>query len=160
MNIIKNINKLTGFTQEDLTMMEQAAILHKRYNNITFKIIEVNPKKVIIQAVQGKSATGKYFPQKLLVDIVHETFDRFFKGRTMNVHAVPFQESRVNQVTDAWIRYNMEETGTKLKDIASDTGIDYSHLSSVINGNQELSQPMKAMFYFYFLSRKTQPIKL
>jgi hypothetical protein len=150
MNLIKNFRLLKGFSNEDLEMMEHAAVVHQRYNNITFKIIEINDKKVIIQAVQGKNAAEKYFEQKRLVEIVHETFDRFFKGRTMNVHAVPFVESPANKVTAEWIRNKMTETGTKLKDMAVDTGVDYSYLSSLTNGSDPLSQPIKALFYYYF----------
>jgi hypothetical protein len=154
MSLIKNLRLLSGHSQEDLTMMEHAAVTHQRFSNITFKIIEVSDKKVIIRATQGKNPAGNYFSQKRLVEIVHETFDRFFPGKTMNVHAVPFQESPVTIVTAEWIRAQMLSTGTKLKKIASDTGIDYSYLSSITSGSEPLSQPMKAMFYYYFTNSK------
>jgi hypothetical protein len=53
-------------------------------------------------------------------------------------------------VNSGWISNEMKKTDIRLKDIATDTGIDYSQLSGLITGNRELSQPMKALFYFYF----------
>jgi hypothetical protein len=154
MALLKNIHMLSDLDQKSVDLMEHAALQHKRYSNITFKIVEVAPKKVIIQAVQGKSAAGNYQTQKRLVEIVHETFDRFFPGKKIHVHAVPFKESMANRVDPDWIRGKMTATGIRLKDIASDTGIDYTQLSALITGVNPLSQPMKALFWYYFLSKE------
>jgi hypothetical protein len=151
MAILKNVHLLSDALKPgDIDKMEHAAVEHLRHGNITFKIVDLLPKKVIIQAVQGKNAAGVYYSQKRLIEIVHETFDRFFKDRAMNVHAVPYLESPANKVDAEWINNQMLATGTKLKDIAADTGIDYTQLSSAAGGDRNLSQPMKALFWYYF----------
>jgi hypothetical protein len=153
---LKNIHLLDDIKQSDLDKIEFAAVQHKRYSNIDFKIVEYSPKKVIIQASQGKNAGSNYFDKKRLIEIVHETFDRFFKDKKIHVHPIEFVESRANQVDAKWIQDKMLKTGCKLKNIANDTGIDYTQLSSLVSGDRALSQPMKALFWYYFLSKETE----
>ena len=150
MNLIKNLHLLEGFKQEDLDMMEHAALQHKRYANITFKIIAFEKKTVTIEVRQGKSAAQNYQTGKRLHEIVHETFGRFFKGIKMNIGTQPFRESPANNVNAGWISRKMEEKKIKLKHLAEDTGVEYTQLSALISGTRPLSQPMKALFWYYF----------
>lgn len=154
MNIIKNLNKL-GLDEPVLVKMEHAAIEHKRWNNITFKIVEADP--LIIQVTQGKNAAGAYHDQKRLIEIVHETFDRFFPDQKIKVHPIPYVQPESDKVDPKWINEQMLRTGTRLKHIAEETGIDYTHLSALVNGSKPLSAPLKALFYFYFKTKK--PLK-
>lgn len=150
----KNIHLLTDADEKTKEMIEHAAVQHYRHNNIIFKLIEYQPqKKVIIQATQGKNAAAVYHDKKRLIEIVSETFGRFFPDIKINVQPIPFEESPATKVDAAWISKQMHQTGTRLKDIAADTGLNYTHLSELINGG-ELSQAMKALFWFYFLSKK------
>jgi len=159
MALIKNLHLLTddldgnGLSGEDIDKMEHAALQHKRYSNITFKIVGVLPGKIIFKPVQGKNAGGNYFSIKRLIEITHETFDRFFPGKKILVQPVVFKESPANKVDATWINDRMLHLGVKLKDIASDTGIDYTQLSSLVSGSRPISQPMKALFWFYFESK-------
>ncbi len=155
MAMLKNIHLLSDVGEKERSMMDHAALEHARHSNITFKIQEVTPKRIVIQVIQGKSSNGHYFDQKRLIEIVHETFNRFFKDRKILVHAIPYRVSPANVVTVDWINKRMLETGTKLKTIAEDTGLDYSHLSSLASGDKPLSQPLKALFYYYFSAMKT-----
>lgn len=151
MNTFKNIHLLTDIVKPgDLDKMEMAAVQHRRHSNITFKVKEVGKAKVTIQIAQAKNSGGNYFGQKRLVEIVHETFDRFFPETKLQVHPIAYVESPVNKVDTEWINRKMLEAQVKLKDIAEETGIDYTQLSSLVSGARPLSQPMKALFYFYF----------
>jgi len=134
--------------------MEHAALQHQRYGNITFKIIDINDKKVVIQVAQGKNAQANYQTAKRLIEIVTETFGRFFGDRKINAGPIPFVESPANQVDYKWIQKQMEKQDLKLKDIANDTGIDKTQLASVISGDRPLSQPMKALFWYYFAAKE------
>lgn len=155
MNQIKNIHLLDGIVKPgDIDKMEGAAVLHKRHSSIEFKIVEASPAKITIKISQGKSFTGIYHPAKRLIEIVHETFDRFFTNQKVIVHPIPHKENPINRIDVSWINDRMLKTGTKLKDIANDTGIDYTQLSGLITGSRNLSQPMKALFWYYFLSKK------
>jgi len=153
MPIIKNLHLLTDIVRPgDLDKMEYAALEHKRHSNITFKIVNIADKKITFRVEQGKTATGIYHLPKRLIEIVHETYDHFFKGWTMYIGPVSFQVPAPSQVDHAWILNKMKDTKTRLKDIADETGIDYTYLSTVVNG-ATLTDPMKAMFWYYFLSK-------
>lgn len=156
MGQIKNIHLLTDQDEQALAKMEHAATEHKRYSSIVFKIVDHSPQGVIIQIIQGKSAAGIYHNQKRLIEITHETFDRFFNGKKIKVHAIPYDIPKTSEVDAKWIADRMLATGTKLKDIAKDTGLDYTSLSALVNGTRPLSQTTQAMFYFYF---QTKPDK-
>lgn len=151
---VKNMHLLTDADQAQRDLMDHAATEHSRHNNISFKIIEYGPKKVIIQAAQGKNAAAVYHNKKRLIEIVNETFGRFFPAQKIIVQPIPFEESPATKVNADWINKKMLHTGTRLKDIAADTGLNYTHLSELVNGG-ELSQAMKALFWFYFLSKET-----
>lgn len=151
---VKNMHLLTDAGKEQKELMDHAAVEHHRHNNITFKIIEYSPKRVIIQVAQGKNAAAVYHNKKRLIEIVSETFGRFFPDTKISAQPIPFEESPATKVNAEWINKQMLHTGTRLKDIAAETGLNYTHLSELVNGG-ELSQAMKALFWFYFLS-KTQ----
>jgi hypothetical protein len=153
MALIKNLHLLSEMNARDIELMEHAALQHKKFSNITFKFVKTGDQ-VIVRILQGKSEAGNYQPAKRLIEIVHETFDRFFPGKKIVVHPVPYQEPKVNEVTAKWIQERMEETGTRLKDIADDTGLGYTNLSALINGTVPLTQPMKAVLFYYFKSKE------
>jgi len=156
MSRIKNFHLLTDTSEEDKLLMEHAALDHMRYSNISFKFVEVTPSKVTIQVTQGKSAQLNYQDKNRLIEIVRETFGRFFTDKKILVHPVPYQDAACNVVNPKWISESMLKYKVKLKHIAADTGISYTYLSNVINGDddKDLSQPMKAFFWYYFLSKK------
>lgn len=149
---IKNIHKVVGLSEKELTMMEYAGLQHRRHSSIIFKIVDFEPKKVTIQTVQGKNAHGKYQDRNRLIELTKETFDRFFPDKSIIVHAIPYVESPANKVNAKWVNKKMLETKTKLKDLADDTGIDHTQLRTLITETnpRPMSQPMKAMFWYYF----------
>ena len=155
MGLINSTNKLTDIPASDLGKMEYAAIEHKRFGNITFKIIEYDNNKLIIQAAQGKNAAAIYHSKKRIIEIVNETFGRFFIGKRIIVHPITYSNSPVEIVNKKWIDKKMLETGTKLKDISADTGISKIELTQYINDKEKLTQPIKSLFYYYFLSLKS-----
>ncbi len=155
MGLIKNIHLLEGVVKPaDIDKMEHAALMHKRYSNIMFKITDVTDKKVVFSVQQGKSSAGNYQTGKRLIEIVHETFGKFFPGLKVNAGPIPYKVPAPNQVDPDWVVSQMKSTGTRLKEIADETGIDYTQLSSLVSGDRPLSQPMKALFWFYFATKQ------
>ncbi len=153
-NVIKGLHKLDPNEIDEVDKLEYAGLMHRRHNNITFKIAEVTEKQVSIQASQGKNPSGNYFSKKRLIELVQETFTRHLPNKRIVAHAIPYEESPVNKVDEKWIQAQMLETGTKLKDIVRETGLNNTQLSTMLNGGKPFSQVMKAMFYFYFMSKK------
>lgn len=151
--LIKNAHLLTDISEKDLLLMDHAALEHAKYSNIKFKIISCDKKSVVIQIVQGKSAAMNYQDKHRLIEIVRETFGRFFGSKKITVNAVPYQEAKCNVVDAAWLNTIMKETGTKLKHIAEDTGLNYANLSTYMKGEKEMPQMLKALLYYYFASK-------
>lgn len=153
MAVLKNVHLLEGIAkQSDLVKMEHAALQHKRYSNIEFKIVDVGNKEVIIQVSQGKSAAENYADKKRLIEIVKETFGRFFEGYRIKTHPIPYKVPDCEIVDAAWINKQMLRYGIKAKDIAADTGLDRTNITTIISGDRPLSQIMKALFWYYFLA--------
>jgi DNA-binding Xre family transcriptional regulator len=44
----------------------------------------------------------------------------------------------------------MLKKGVKFNDLVTDTGLDKTNISAWVNGKRDMSQIVKAMFYFYF----------
>ncbi len=153
-NVIKGLGLLTDIKQADIDKMEHAGLMHRRHARLSFKIKAYTETTVEIQVVQAKNPAGNHYDKKRLIEIVHETFDQFFPGRKIHVQPIPYEENPVDQVNAEWVNKRMLDTGTRLKDIAQDTGINYTALSSLINGKKPLSQITKALFYYYFNANK------
>jgi len=153
MTDIKNIHLVNDLEPDVIEKMNYAAVMHRKHSRITFKIVEYSATEIIIRVVQDKNPNGNQFEQKRLIEIVHETFDQFFPGRKIKVHPIPYSESPVDQVDSKWIEEKMLATGTKLKDIAKDTGLNKTQLSALVNGQKPLSQVTKALFYYYFMNK-------
>ena len=160
MNEIKFLNLLDGIVNQDnIDLMELAAKEHRKYSNITFRIVESSAKSITIGVTQGKSSAGNYQTKKRLIEIVHETFDRFFPGFKIKVHANEYKQPDVNSVDVKWIAERMSTLKISAKNISDETGMNYSSITEITSGSTTISQQMKAFFWFYFLS-KEQSIKL
>jgi predicted acetyltransferase len=153
MSKIKKLLYLKDIDEKSLEKMEHAAEQHSRHSGINFRIEEYNEKSVTFQITQEKNATGIYHDRKRLIEVVHETFDRFFPDKKVKVHAIPYLPAAPSVVDAKWISAKMLATGTTLKQMHQDTGIDYTSLSALAGGVRPLSQTAQAMFYFYFLSK-------
>lgn len=150
---LKGTHLLTWLKKDIIDQIEQTAFSNWQKDRLIFRFLKVTANDITIGVTQANKGDSKYLNQKELIKLVHESFDRFFKGKRVLVHASPFEESPALKVDPAWIKKKMEEHGVKLKNISAETGLNYSRLSALIGGNQPLSDSMKALFYFYFKAR-------
>ena len=58
----------------------------------------------------------------------------------------------VDDITIDWIESKMQEFGIKRNDLIKQLAIDRSSLSLILSGKRELSKPMRATFFYYFLT--------
>lgn len=58
----------------------------------------------------------------------------------------------VEDITLEWIETKMVEFGIKRNDLIKQLAIDRSSLSLIMSGKRELSKPMRATFFYYFLT--------
>lgn len=155
MPTIKNIHKIAGLLDESaIQKLEAGAAQHKRYSNIEFKILSVSDNDIVVQVVQDKHLSGNYADQKTLAQRGKELFKTFFPDYDIHAHATVYFEPPSSVVTPEWIEKQMTEYSVKIKDLVKETGIDKTNLSAWINGLREMSQPVKAMFYYIFENKK------
>ncbi len=151
MNTIKGLLKLGGVASaREMMELDEAARLLLEHSNISFKIISVGDNTVTVRASQGKQSDGNYADTKKLHTRTTDLFIRYLPELKIVVQPVPFQIAQVDVVLPEWVAEKMAETGIKIKDIQADTGIDKTNLSAWVKGTRPMSQPVKAMFYYYF----------
>lgn len=160
MNQIKNLALLPDtITDKQIDKMETDALFHKRHRNITFKIIKVMPKTIIINVKQERTSSGDYVDEDVLIQLTKNLFQKYFADKKIVVHATAYRVPAVQRVNGEWIKEQMNKHNRRLKDICEETGINYSYLSQIVNSEtEELSQIMKAFFWYYFANeRKITP---
>ena len=155
-NVIKGLSLLKDVDSKTILEMEQAALVKGKQAHLDFKIIKQTDKTVVIRVSQDKEAEEFYNTQKLTLT-VHETFLPFFPKHRIIVHPIPYKQSPAEVVTAEWVSKHMLEFHVSLKQLTEDTGLNKTYLSNLVNENKEFSQAMKAMFYFYFESKKNAP---
>lgn len=146
---------LDRFDSTVVSKIEHAITQHQRFANISFKILDLNEKEIIVKTVQGKSSAENYASKKHLIDLTKDLFSPL--GREVHVHATPYAEPELSRVNAAWIRDKMDEYGVSVGDIVKQTDVDRTNISAWINDKRPMSRPVKAMFWFYF---RTLPLTI
>jgi hypothetical protein len=115
--------------------------------DIEITSLDNNVATVIIR--QSKLINGFILNQKQLVERCKEAF----KNTGIKTIVVPVVFSLdVNTIDILWIENKMSEFGIKRNDLVKQLAIDKSSLSLVLSGKRELSKPMRATFFYYFLT--------
>jgi hypothetical protein len=147
MGAIKNIKALHGLiSMADLEKLERGALLHFRYSNITFKIIDVAGTNITIRTEQGKSSSGNYATTQVLIERTKELFSNVIKLPII-VHPVVYSYPASDIVDSKWLNEHMLRYGIKVNTIAKDTGIEKSNISAWVNGLRPMSKTVKEMLY-------------
>lgn len=98
-----------------------------------------------VKVSQTRLVNGYILNQKELIERGKELYpDR-------KIIPVVFSLS-VEDITLEWIESKMEEFGIKRNDLIKQLAIDRSSLSLILSGKRELSKPMRATFFYYFLT--------
>jgi hypothetical protein len=136
--------------------LEYGASLYRRHANITFKVLKhkEEEKKLIIEVRQDKNSLGKYLSIEELANRAKNLFNRFLPEYTIHSRPKPYRSPETDNVTPSWISQRMNEQKISIKELSNLTGIDRTNFSSWINGTRSMSQPVKAMFYYFFTGRK------
>jgi hypothetical protein len=155
MTTVKNLHYITDLLSgEKLKKLEYGASLYKRHGRIKFKIKSAGEDKLVIRTTQSKSPAENYSDKKTLIQRTRELFGRFLPDKKIIVHATAYQPPPTDEVTPKWISNHMAEEKISIKDLVSLTGIDRTNFSAWINGKRPMSQPVKAMFYYFFKTKK------
>lgn len=102
-----------------------------------------------VKVTQTKFEGARLFNQMELV----------LKGRTFypeSNYKVVANTYRIDadMITPEWVRAQMELYGIKTKDLVHQTGMYASSISELINGNRPMSVPVRALFYYYFQTKR------
>jgi hypothetical protein len=154
---IKNIHKIVSrLSEKQLEELDKGAELYAQHASIQFKVEKMEDNSITIRTLQDKNFLDKYLDSKNLIERTRTLFVRFFPSYTIHVHPVPYNHPDVNIVTAEWVQEKMKSGKIKLKEITQVSGLDYTQLSSVVNGKRPLSQLMKAYIFYFFSYTKAK----
>lgn len=98
-----------------------------------------------VKVSQTKLINGYILNQKQLIERGKDVYP--------NKKIIPVVFSlNVEDITLEWIESKMNEFGIKRNDLIKQLAIDRSSLSLIMSGKRELSKPMRATFFYYFLT--------
>jgi hypothetical protein len=156
MSSIIQIEKLTKiYTEQEIAEINQAVKEWISSENIEFTIRSTTAvgvfKSVSVRVTQNYLESGVYFDRATLISKTEEIFKPYLLGRMLYIDVIPYRPVITDIVTPEWLEERMVKRGVRVKDIATDTGIDRTSLSGWISGLRPMSQSVKAMFYFYLV---------
>lgn len=149
-----SINILKEFVSKDqYEDLKNKLDLQSRFNSIEFDIIRINDESVLIRTTQDKSFTGVYFDNKRLYEITLETFKEILSPHQVQVHTFPQLVSPCDKITPEFVMATMGRFKIKNKEFETAFGVHKTTISAWVNDLRPMSQPVKAMFYYYFISK-------
>ncbi len=112
--------------------------------------IDFEVENDVVKVYQKKLVNGYILNQKELYDRAKELFPN------SKIQPVVFSLD-VSIIDEKWIENKMEEYGIKRNDLIKQLALDKSYISLLFADENSprkinLSKPMKAMFYYYFLT--------
>lgn len=113
------------------------------YKRMGIEIQGGNGMPVIVK--QTHLINGYILNQKQLIERAREVFpDDIIKPVVFSLD--------VDSINLEWIEARMDEFSIKRNDLIKQLAIDKSSLSLILSGQRELSKPMRATFFYYFLT--------
>lgn len=123
------------------TQEQEQSIRNYRRMGIDIELIDNDSVKI----TQSRLLNGYILNNKQLYDRANEIFPE--------KHILPVVYSlQVDDIDLNWIELKMDEFGIKRRDLIKQLAIDKSSLSLILSGHRELSKPMRATFFYYFLT--------
>lgn len=143
--------ELLPVNEEAKARLNTFAALYKKNAHIVIEVVSCKNGRVIVRAEQKDAVNGLLLNKKELSERVREMFDGEIPAEwKLTVSAADYDRADIDAVDAAWINRRMERLGLKNKTVSGHTGIDKCTLSSIINGNKELTKWHKVAFYYFF----------
>lgn len=99
-----------------------------------------------IRITQRELVNGYILNQRELIARARQ----LYPSSTFKIIPVTFPLD-TNSITPEWIREQVEYYGLKPKDLMHQLGLNQSSVSLILSGKRPMSNPMRALFYYYFL---------
>jgi len=142
---------LLPLSEEKKKRLKTFATLYKKNAHIVIEVVSFNNERLIVRAEQKDLINGKHLSKKELSDRVREMFHGEIPDEwKLTVSAVDFDRKDIDSINTSWINDKMSKLGLKNKTVSSHTGIDKCTLSSIVNGEKELTKWHKVAFYYFF----------
>ena len=129
----------------ELTDAQKKSIAKYKMFGIDFEINED-----VVKVSQNRNINGYFLNQNQL----HKRARAIFPTEKIQCNVFSLD---VLEITMQWIEERMEEFGIKRNDLIKQLALDKSYLSLLFASEDnprkiQLSRPMKALFYYYFLT--------
>jgi hypothetical protein len=142
---------LLPLSAEKKKRLNTFAALYKKNAHVFVEIVSFDDERLIVRAEQKNLVNGKKLTKKELSERIREMFRGEIPDEwKLTVSAVDFDRKDIDSVNVGWINGKMARFGLKNKTVSSHTGIDKCTLSSIINGDKELTKWHKVAFYYFF----------
>lgn len=140
----------------DIEKLKGKLEIQEQFSGITFTILEKAEIGILIevkQDIENIETANQQFPDKRLREIVHETFSEHTPHK---IYASTFkgEKSAPEIVTTQWIENQKYKYRLKSKTVSKELGVSESNIKAYMDGTKPLTSPIRAMFYFYFMSKK------
>lgn len=147
---MKNL-ELLPISEESKKRLSTFASMYRKNAKIVIEVVSFADNRLIVRAEQKEMVNDKHLSKQELTERVRE----MFKGEIpadwkMTVSAVDFDRKDIDAISIEWIQRRMERLGLKNKHISNHTGIDKCTVSSIMNGDKELTKWHKVAFYYFF----------
>ena len=125
--------------------------MYRRFSRIFIEVVSFDDNRLIVRVEQKEILNGKHLTKTELTDRTRE----MFKGEVpeewkITVSAVDFDRKDIDAVSVEWVKKRMDKLNLKNKHISNHTGISKTTVSSIMNGNKDLTQWHKIAFYYFF----------
>ena len=148
--VMKQID-LLPLSAEKKKRLNTFAALYKKNAHIIIEVVSFDDERLIVRAEQKDLMNGKKLNKKELSERVREMFRGEIPDKwKLTVSSVDFDRKDIDTINADWISDKMTKLCLKSKTVSSHTGIDKCTLSSIINGDKDLTKWHKVAFYYFF----------
>jgi plasmid maintenance system antidote protein VapI len=147
---MKNI-EILQLSNETKKRLLTFAKMYRQNAHIVIEIVSFNDNRLIVRVEQKDLVNGKFLSKKELVDRIRDMFHgEIPETWKLVVSAVDYDRKDINDMSVEWIKKRMDKLSLKCKHVSVHTGIDKCTISSILNGNKELTKWHKVAFYYFF----------
>ena len=140
----------------ELQALERRVLECGKEFDVYFKLVDIGEQALEVRVTQGRRQAEAGFTGKQLADLAKQLFAPFFPGWQIDAGAVVATNIACNVVTPAWIVLQLQKYRVRLHTISKETGIPDNVLRNILHGKGKLTQPLKAMFWYYFRVRELE----
>jgi hypothetical protein len=146
---MKNLN-LLPIPEETKKRLTTFSRMYRQNARIFMDILSFDDNRLIVR-VEQKENVGGFLNRKELIERTREMFNGEIPAEwKLIVSPVDSNIEDIDSISPEWITRRMKNLGIKAKHICKSIGIDKSTISSILNGDKELTKWHKAAFYYFF----------